>query len=140
MNRFSPLWVKPLAVAFLAVFCAASGPAMAESVDPAVAKQILETLKQGRGDLPYGPVENSPIPGLYKIQVQQGPTLFVSADGEHFVAGEMFSVLPGQFVNLQEQERVEFRAQLMASVDLKDMIIFAPKGGTKAVINVFTYR
>jgi len=115
-----------------------STSAQATGVDPEVADRILVKLKQGRGDLPYGPVEKSPISGLYKIQVQQGPTLFVSADGSHFVAGEMFSVLPGQFVNLQEQERVKNRADLIAKVDLKDMIVFAPEGETKAVINVFT--
>lgn len=112
--------------------------AQAAGVDPEVAERILVKLKQGRGDLPYGPVEESPVPGLYKIQVQQGPTLFVTADGSHFVAGEMFSVLPGQFVNLQEQERVKSRADLIAKVELKDMIVFAPEGETKAVINVFT--
>lgn len=131
-------WIKPLAVATLGIAGTFGSLANAEGVAPEVAEKILQQLKLGRGDLPYGPVETSPVPGLYKIQVQQGPTLFVSADGSHFVAGEMFSVQPGQFVNLQEQERIEVRARLMADVKTDDMIVFAPEGETKAVINVFT--
>ncbi len=138
LMRLVSRWIKPLVSVALGLSTLFSGMAGAEGVEPAVAEKILQQLKLGRGDLPYGPVETSPVPGLYKIQVQQGPTLFVSADGSHFVAGEMFSVQPGQFVNLQEQERIEVRAQLIDDVDIKDMIVFSPKGETKAVINVFT--
>ncbi len=107
-------------------------------VPEGVKKTIVERLKAGRPDLVFGSVEESPISGMYKVQVQNGPLLFVSADGQYFLTGDMYQVIPGEYVNLQEQERSAMRKEIMASVDTKDEIIFKPKGETKAVLQVFT--
>jgi len=42
------------------------------------------------------------------------------------------------FGNLAEQDRVEKRQALMASVDVHDMVVFPAGGERKAIINVFT--
>jgi len=107
-------------------------------VDDATQKRILDGLRQGRGDLPYAEVMASPIPGMYEVSIVGGPTLYVSADGQHFIAGDLYQVTPGKFVNLQEKAREAKRAELIASIDKKEQIIFSPKGETKAVVNVFT--
>ena len=136
--RLSPLWNTSLVGALMAMLLAFPATAATPTVDKAVATKILKKLKQARADLPYGAVEVSPIDGVYQVQVTQGPTLFVSADGEHFIAGDLFAIKANKFVNLQEQAREAQRGELMASVAKKDMIIYSPKGETKAVINVFT--
>lgn len=103
-----------------------------------VTKQILDNLRQARSDLNYSEVKASPMPGLYEVRVEGGPTLYVNEDGSHFIAGDLFSIQSGRFVNIQEQERSKERAELIAKVDAKKSIVFAPKGETKAVLHVFT--
>ena len=138
MKRVFWIAVKPVAVVLVILVQCLLLPSAVAEVDSVVAERILKQLKMGRADLPYGAVENSPIPGIYKVQVMQGPTLFVSADGSHFIAGEMFSVAHGQFVNLQEQDRIQMRVELLAKIDKSEQIIFSPEGEIKAFINVFT--
>ncbi|TQV78684.1 DsbC family protein [Exilibacterium tricleocarpae] len=107
--------------------------------DAKVAEQIKATLRKGRQAFEFEEVKETPIKGLYRVQIKHGPLLFTSADGQHFVAGgDMYGVEPGTFVNLKEREFQPERAQLMAAVDTKDQIVFSPKGKTKAYVNVFT--
>jgi len=107
-------------------------------VDPEISARVLQSLRDGRGDLPYGEVLPSPVAGLYQVSVPNGPTLFVSGDGKYFVAGDMYAVKPGMFVNLQEQQRAVDRVELMANVPADEQIRFSPAGQRKAYINVFT--
>lgn len=116
----------------------AAFPALAVGPAPDVVDRIMDNLKQARSDLQYSDVKLSPIPGLYEVRVTGGPTLYVSEDGEFFIAGDLFSIEPGRFVNIQEQARAKERAKLLARVDKKDQIIFSPAGETKTYVNVFT--
>lgn len=109
-----------------------------KEVSDETAERIINSLKQGRGDLPYSSVKLSPIPGLYEVAIERGPTLFVSEDGKHFVTGDLYRIDAGQFVNLQEVERAKKRAEIMASVQKEEQIVFSPAGETKAFVNVFT--
>ena len=77
------------------------------------------------------------MPGLYEVQVQGGPLLYITADGTHFIAGDLFEVQESGFVNVAEQGRQKERAELIAAVKPEDMIIFAPQN-PKATITVFT--
>ncbi|MEX1032553.1 MAG: DsbC family protein [Cellvibrionaceae bacterium] len=129
--RTARTWLRPLV--FLAVM-----PAFATEPSPEVAERILDNLKQARGDFEYSAVMSSPIEGLYEVRVIGGPTLYVTEDSQYFVAGELFNIQPGRFVNIQEQGRSKERAELLATIDKKDQIVFSPAGKTKAYVNVFT--
>lgn len=130
--------VKALKISLLASVVLAASPALAVGPAPEVAERILDNLKQARGDLDYSGVKLSPVPGLYEVRVTGGPTLYVSEDSKFFIAGDLFSIKPGRFVNIQEQGRAKERAKLLAAIDKKDQIIFSPEGETKAYVNVFT--
>jgi thiol:disulfide interchange protein DsbC len=132
--KFAPTLKKLL----IASACLVALPAVAAGPSPEIAERIIDRLKQARGDLDYSEVKLSPIPGLYEVRVIGGPTLYVSEDSQFFVAGDMFSIKDGQFVNIQEQARAKERAKLMASIDKKDQIVFSPDGETKAYVHVFT--
>ncbi|HEY3698714.1 MAG TPA: DsbC family protein [Spongiibacteraceae bacterium] len=109
--------------------------ASAETENPeALIKRTLEV----RPDVKVIAVEPSEISGLYAVQIQNGPTIYASADGKYFVHGELFAVQDKNFVNLTEQRGNGDRAKAMAAVKTEDMIVFKPKGPTRAVINVFT--
>lgn len=132
------IFSKTLGSLLLAFLALGSIQAFAADPSPEVASRILERLKEARDDLEYSEVTATPIRGLYAVQIIGGPTLYVSEDGEHFVAGDLFAIKPKQFVNVAELARAKERAELMAQVDIKDQIVFAPKGETKAVVHVFT--
>lgn len=105
---------------------------------------IVKRLKLARPELHYTDIVKSPVPGLYKIKIN-GQIAFVSADGAHLVAGDMFAIENSGLVNLQEKDRREAevafepqRAKMIGAVDKDDMIIFSPKGEVKGYVNVFT--
>lgn len=130
-----------LAKPFAAIVATASlllGQIAFAAVDEAVAKQIKARLSAGNPNASFGDVRESPVPGLYEVEVNGGNVLFVSKDGGHFIAGDLFEVNTQQVVNLSEQRRGRHRAEVMDQQSLKDMIVFSPKGETKAHIYVFT--
>lgn len=110
-------------------------PAMA--ADDPVAVALLAKLKASRADLEYSMPRQSAMPGLYEVSVKGGPTLFLSADGSFFVAGDLFSIGPGGFINLAEKQRDADRRKALAALKTSDMIVFAPEN-PKATVTVFT--
>lgn len=110
----------------------------AKKVDPKVVKQISEKLEQARPDLQLESVAASPIGGLYQAQIINGPRIYITENGRYFVAGDLFEVAADRLVNVSEQARNGDRVAALAKVDQEDMIIFSPKGETKASITVFT--
>ncbi|GAA5445003.1 thiol:disulfide interchange protein DsbC [Microbulbifer sp. NBRC 101763] len=129
---------KPLA--FAGLLLGLLGSAALAEVDANVAKAIKARLETGNPKATYGDVRKSPIRGLYEVDVDGGnTTLFVSEDGGHFIYGDLFQVKSGGgLANLSETRRAGHRAKVMGNQDVKDMIVFSPKGETKASIYVFT--
>jgi len=99
---------------------------------------IAAKLKQARPDLGVVEVRPSVAEGLYEVQLQGGPVLYSTPDGDFFVLGDLFSVGVGGLVNLAEQQRDIERKALIAAVDPKDMIIFAAEGQRRGYVTVFT--
>ncbi len=126
------LWVATLSPP------AHAATAPAPSVEPARAAAIVAKLKQARPEFEYADIEPSPVAGIVQVQVVGGPLLYVVGDGEFFFSGDLYQVKPGAFVNVHELELMAIRKQRIAAVPLKEMIVFAPAGPVKAVVNVFT--
>ncbi|MFA7554518.1 MAG: DsbC family protein [Spongiibacteraceae bacterium] len=138
------------AIIFTVLFSVASTFSVAQPVltaeaiekpkaSPAVESAIRASFKASRPELGIASIEPSDINGLYAVQVSNGPVLYVTADGNHFVLGDLYAVAPGGFINLAERKREGDRAELMAQVKSKDMIIFSPKQQpAKATVMVFT--
>lgn len=115
-----------------------------EKISPDIEKQIIERLKKSRPELTFSDLSLSPMAGVYQIKIN-GQLAFVSKDGGHLIAGEMYAVQEGSLVNLQEQERQEAelayapqRAKLISAISKDDMVIYSPKGEVKGYVNVFT--
>lgn len=130
------MMLKKTRAAVLAMTTLLALPALAADAEKpeVVIKRTLEV----RPDVKVESVAASEIPGLYTVQLKDGPALYVSPDGKYFVHGEMYAVQDKTFVNLSEQRAAVVRAKEIAAIKVKDMIVFKPKGDTKAVINVFT--
>jgi len=109
-----------------------------------VEAQIIERLKKARPQLTFSELSLSPMAGVYQIKIN-GQLAFVSKDGSHLIAGEMYAVQDGDLVNLQERERQEAelayapeRAKMIKTISKDDMVIYSPKGEVKGYVNVFT--
>lgn len=107
----------------------------AESEKAAAAVTRLQAV---RPDLPIARIESTPIADLYAVELRGGGMLYASADGRYLIAGDMYQITDSELVNLAERKRDSIRQGLMAELDPKDMVVFAPKGDVKAVVNVFT--
>jgi thiol:disulfide interchange protein DsbC len=99
---------------------------------------ILEKLQQARPEITFGQPQPSPIDGLYQVQVPGGPTLYVTPEGDKFIAGELFSIDSGGFSRYEDPAVAAERKRMLATLDSSKSIIFKPKDKTKAVVYVFT--
>lgn len=131
--------VRALVLGLLAVSSAYAAEGSKKDAGLEKAKQAISSaLQAAKPGITVSSVEPSVIPGLYKTTIGDGPQVYATADGKFFVAGEVFEVSPGKIVNLTDQERNVDRAKVIAGIDKKDSIIFAPKGEVKKVMYVFT--
>ena len=104
-----------------------------------IQETIVKELSRARSDLSFGSVKPSPIGGYYEVSIGNRQTVYVSEDGKHFFSGELYFPEPGGgFLNATEMARATERRAILASVPESELIIYAPDGETKAVMNVFT--
>lgn len=109
-----------------------------EPLDKAQMESLRAGLEVPRTGLKVSSAQTSEIPGLFEVQLSDGPVVYSTADGSHFLVGDLYEVGPDGYVNLAEKRRDSERLVRLAEVDKKDMIIFSPEGETRAYINVFT--
>ena len=107
-------------------------------IDASVASHILTKLRQARPDFEYGEVSSSPIDGLYQVQVEGGPLLYVAKDGNFMLTGSLYGVVDGGFLDMQELALKPLRKAALDRLADADQIIFSPKGEVKSYIHVFT--
>ena len=100
---------------------------------------IRGALLAAKPDLPVERVVSSEVPSLYRVELHGGQFLYATADGKHFIAGDLYAVQNRQLVNLGDARRNAQRRDLMSKVKVTDTVVFAPaSGATKAIVNVFT--
>ena len=120
----------------LVVLC--SMAVQAEEVDGAVAARLIKALESGNQGLTVGNIRKAAMPGMYEVQLANGPILYTNETGEYFIVGDLYSVTPDGYVNLAEQRRDAHRVEQLSQVDTKDMIVFSPKEAPRAYVTVFT--
>ena len=109
-----------------------------ESVDPAIEKTLRSRLGAPQIGLEVQKVELSELPGLYRVSIVQGPTIYSTADGAYFIVGDLYNVGVAGLVNMGEQQRSNDRKEAIAAVPEADVIVFPAKGVTLTHITVFT--
>ncbi|AEF21025.1 DsbC family protein [Pseudomonas fulva] len=101
--------------------------------DQAIRKNLLAI----QPDLPIEAIAESPMPGVYQVQLKGGRQLYASADGQFVMQGYLFQFKDGQAINLTEAEESKAIAKQINAIPAKDMVVFAPKE-PKTHITVFT--
>ena len=125
---------RPKAGLALALLLACAHGVWAGAADETALRERLAELLPG---MPVSTVAPSPLPGVYAVEMEDGSVLYADAEASHVIAGDLYALTEAGPVNLAEIRRNERRRELLAAVDLSDMIVFAPKE-TKAVVSVFT--
>ena len=129
------------AVALLIIFSAvlrADDGADAPAADTNGGQRLVERLKALRPDIPIERVSESPLPGIYALELSGGTVFYGTADGRYLFAGDLYELGDSELVNLAEAGRIKKRQTLMASVAPNEMVIFPATGARKAIISVFT--
>ncbi len=109
-----------------------------DKVDASVEAEIRRNLSVPNMNLAVQSVSNSEIPGMYAVQLENGPLVYSGADGKHFIVGDLYEVQGERLVNLTERSRDGERQELIASIAEEDMIIFSPQGEPRGTVTVFT--
>ena len=110
-----------------------AGVSMAAEPDQAI-RQALKSLD---ANLPIEAIAESPMSGIYQVQLEGGRQLYTSADGQFLIQGYLFQVKDGKAVNLTEIEESRAVAKQINAIPAKEMVVFAPKA-PKTHITVFT--
>tara|TARA_Y100001951_G_scaffold104444_1_gene116041 strand:- start:2166 stop:2894 length:729 start_codon:yes stop_codon:yes gene_type:complete len=110
-----------------------AGVSMAAEPDQAI-RQALQSLD---ANLPIEAIAESPMSGIYQVQLEGGRQLYTSADGQFLIQGYLFQVKDGKAVNLTEIEESRAVAKQINAIPAKEMVVFAPKA-PKTHITVFT--
>lgn len=120
----------------LALLCLISQAPLALA---ATADEIRAKLLAARDDLPVVDVRESVVPGFWEATLAEGTVLFVDDKAEYFIAGDLFRIIEGGFVNVSDEKRNGMRRDLLLSLNEEDMVIFSPPEQLKkATITVFT--
>ena len=104
----------------------------------AIEQSVLSMLKTARPDIQFTFLGESPMPGVYEVQVMNGPLLFVHEQGEYLFQGGLLQVKDSGIVDTMEARQAITRSKIFATRSTDDMIIFKPEGESKAIMNVFT--
>lgn len=103
-----------------------------------IEQSVLSRLKTARPDIQFTFLGESPVPGVYEVQVINGPLLFVHEQGEYLFQGGLLQVKETGIVDTMEAKQAVRRSEIFAARSTEDMIIYKPEGESKAIMNVFT--
>ena len=100
---------------------------------------VLRKLTEAAPHLNIAHISASPVAGMHEVEIEEDAArLYVTEDGSFLFAGDVYAVAPDGLVNLTERRREGRRRELLGNLVAGDMIVFAPKAGTKEVVYVFT--
>lgn len=103
-----------------------------------VADRLTESLSVNGQKMPVETVTETPMEGVYHVQLESGESFYSNADGSHFLVGDLYENGDQGLVNLTEQEQNKARADALAAVPDSELVIFRGAEEPKATITVFT--
>lgn len=109
-----------------------------DKVDPAVEEALRARFSNPDVGFAVNRIENSELPGIYRVWIEQGPMVYATPDGGFFLLGDLFQLGDEGLVNLAEQRRSEDRRDVISEVPMDEQIVFAADGEVKTHITVFT--
>jgi thiol:disulfide interchange protein DsbC len=124
--------MRKLCFALLLAF--AAGAIAAEPTTKAAATDPRAEIAKKFPGAKVEDIVPSPVNGIFEVRLG-GDVGYVTADGRYLFSGDLFDI--DSRTNLTEAGRTDTRRKLLAKLDEKDMIVFAPENA-KHTITVFT--
>lgn len=125
--------MKTILFSLLVVSSLISGLVIAKSPE-----DVRASLLKARPGLPIETIAESPIKGMYTVNLKGGQqVLHITDDGVFFIAGDLYQVTEAELVNVTESSRNGKRKELLDSLDESEMLVYAPEKRLKTV-TVFT--
>ncbi|EZQ18831.1 bifunctional protein-disulfide isomerase/oxidoreductase DsbC [Pseudomonas sp. G11-1] len=100
-------------------------------------QSIRQSLDKLSFPVAVSAISETPVNGLYQIQLDNGRVLYGSADGKYLVQGALIAVNDGQPRNLTAEVEAKAIGEVINGISREDLVIFAPKQ-PKTHITVFT--
>ena len=139
MNPFSQVlrraqrYGAPSAVLFAIFFGA---PVFADDLNEKMAAALTGFAGQPIG---IEAVRSSPAPGIAEVQIENGPLIYATEDGDYFfLNGDLHQTTATGAINLTEERRAVTRKEQLATIPVNDMVVFSPEGEARDYIAVFT--
>ncbi|RRJ85230.1 DsbC family protein [Aestuariirhabdus litorea] len=108
------------------------------AADARAEETIRARMQQFDHSMQVTEVIPTPIEGVYMVQIGKSDLLYVSADGNYVIQGDLLSIVNNQVVNLTDAVRSQINAELLAGFPQEKQIVFPADGARKASITVFT--
>lgn len=99
---------------------------------------LTDSLRINGQKVPVESVSQTPMDGLYHVQLEGGESFYTNADGSHFVVGDLYQNEDGGLVNLTEQDKNQERVAALADVPDTERAVYRGMDEPKATITVFT--
>ncbi|MGO2242552.1 MAG: DsbC family protein [Halomonas sp.] len=103
-----------------------------------VADRLAGSLSVNGQSMPVEAVTETPMDGIYHVQLESGESFYSNADGSYFLLGDLYENAPSGLINLTEQAQNQERADALAAVPESERVIFRGAAEPKATIVVFT--
>ena len=97
------------------MFSAVFGTVVKASADEEGLDRVVAKLLAIRPGLPIESIYPAAVEGLYGVDFPDGTTMYVTADGEHMIVGDMYAI-GDDLSNVTEQRRVAQRRRYRATL------------------------
>lgn len=106
-------------------------------VTAAPADEIRASLAELKLPMQVESISESPLEGLYQVQMDSGRIIYASADGQFLVQGALFDVSGGTLSNLTAAAENKAIGESLNKLAREDLVIFAPEE-PKTHVTIFT--
>ncbi len=103
----------------------------------APADVIRASLAQLNLPMQVESISESPLTGLYQVQMDSGRIIYASADGKFLVQGALFDVSDGKLSNLTAAAENKAIGDALDQLPREELVIFAPEK-PKTHVTIFT--
>ena len=69
-------------------------------------------------------IMETPIEGIYKLDLKEMQSVYVSADGDFLIVGDIFQITANGLINVTEFERSKERIKLISKISKSELISF----------------
>lgn len=141
LNRSKILLACTLATSMMFSACSNADNSAAKT-DPNQKKQLIQTLeknlKTANINAKINDVKATEVPNLYWVSLEDMSPVYVTSDGQYLIQGDVVRLGGTQLINISDQLQATENKKLLATLNLKDLLVYPAKGATKQVVYIFT--